>query len=59
LFGMNVVLLVVLFVVLDRGRMVSPAYARLGPAAVARLRAQSAPAAPPAGTGTGAGTGGR
>jgi NADH-quinone oxidoreductase subunit H len=38
LFGMNVVLAVLLFVVLDRGRIVSPAYSRLDREEVARLR---------------------
>jgi NADH-quinone oxidoreductase subunit H len=38
LFGMNVVLAVLLFVFLDRGRIVSPAYSRLDREAVARLR---------------------
>jgi NADH-quinone oxidoreductase subunit H len=42
LFGMNVVLAVLLFVVLDRGRLVSPAYSRLDREEVARLRAVSA-----------------
>jgi hypothetical protein len=41
LFGMNVVLVVVLFFVFDRGRIVSPAYARIDAAGVARLRALS------------------
>ncbi len=38
MFGMNVVLVVLLFVVLDRGRIVSPAYSRLDREEVARLR---------------------
>ena len=38
LFGMNVVLLVALFVFFDRGRIVSPAYSRLQKAEVERLR---------------------
>jgi NADH-quinone oxidoreductase subunit H len=42
LFGMNVVLAVLLFVVLDRGRLVSPASSRLDRAEVARLRSISA-----------------
>jgi NADH-quinone oxidoreductase subunit H len=42
LFGINVVLVVVMFFVFDRGRIVSPAYARVGAAGVARLRAMSA-----------------
>jgi len=41
LFGMNVVLAVLLFVVLDRGRIVSPAYSRLDREEVARLRDMS------------------
>jgi NADH-quinone oxidoreductase subunit H len=41
LFGMNVVLAVLLFVFLDRGRIVSPAYSRLDREEVARLRAIS------------------
>lgn len=41
LFGMNVVLVVLLFVVLDRGRIVSPAYSRLDREEVARLRDMS------------------
>jgi NADH-quinone oxidoreductase subunit H len=41
MFGMNVVLVVLLFVVLDRGRIVSPAYSRLDREEVARLRAMS------------------
>ena len=39
LFGMNVVLAVLLFVFLDRGRIVSPAYSRLDREEVTRLRA--------------------
>jgi NADH-quinone oxidoreductase subunit H len=41
--GLNVVLLIVLFVVLDRGRLVSPASSRLDRTAVTRLR-ERAPA---------------
>jgi len=41
MFGMNVVLVVLLFVVLDRGRIVSPAYSRLDREEVGRLRAMS------------------
>ena len=41
LFGINVVLAVLLFVILDRGRIVSPAYSRLDREAVARLRDMS------------------
>ncbi|MBI3566817.1 MAG: NADH-quinone oxidoreductase subunit NuoH [Gemmatimonadetes bacterium] len=39
LFGLNLVLVVVLFFILDRGRVVSPAYSRLDRAAVDKLRA--------------------
>lgn len=42
LFGMNVVLLGVLVFALDKGRLVSPSYARLAQDRVARLRAASA-----------------
>jgi NADH-quinone oxidoreductase subunit H len=42
LFGMNVVLLVVVFVLLDRGRIISPATTRLRDDSIARLRARSA-----------------
>jgi predicted PurR-regulated permease PerM len=38
LFGLNVVLVLVLFFLLDRGRIVSPAYSRLDARQVARLR---------------------
>jgi NADH-quinone oxidoreductase subunit H len=38
MFGVNVVLAVLLFVVLDRGRIVSPAYSRLDREEVRRLR---------------------
>ena len=41
MFGVNVVLVAVLFVFLDRGRIVSPAYSRLDREEVARLRAIS------------------
>jgi NADH-quinone oxidoreductase subunit H len=41
LFGMNVVLLIALFVGLDRGRMVSPASARAREVEVERLRART------------------
>ena len=41
LFGMNVVLLVLIFVIFDRGRIVSPAYSRLQRAEIDRLRAMS------------------
>jgi NADH-quinone oxidoreductase subunit H len=42
LFGINVVLVVALFFVLDRGRIVSPAYARLDLDEVAKLRSVAA-----------------
>ncbi|HEX7546217.1 MAG TPA: NADH-quinone oxidoreductase subunit NuoH, partial [Gemmatimonadaceae bacterium] len=42
LFGINVVLAILLFVILDRGRIVSPAYSRLDREEVARLRDMSA-----------------
>jgi NADH-quinone oxidoreductase subunit H len=38
LFGLNVVLVLLLFFLLDRGRIVSPAYSRLDARQVARLR---------------------
>ena len=41
LFGINVVLAVLLFLILDRGRIISPAYSRLDREEVARLRAIS------------------
>jgi NADH-quinone oxidoreductase subunit H len=41
MFGVNVVLVAMLFIVLDRGRIVSPAYSRLDREEVARLRAIS------------------
>jgi NADH-quinone oxidoreductase subunit H len=41
MFGVNVVLVALLFIVLDRGRIVSPAYSRLDREEVARLRAIS------------------
>jgi NADH-quinone oxidoreductase subunit H len=44
LFALNLVLLVLLFVVLDRGRLISPASARARTAEVARLRARAAEA---------------
>ena len=40
LFALNVVLLVILFGWLDRGRLISPASARVGPVDLARLRAR-------------------
>jgi len=39
---LNLVLAVLVFVILDRGRIISPAYSRLSPVQVARLRAMSA-----------------
>jgi NADH-quinone oxidoreductase subunit H len=41
LTGLNVVLLILLFVILDRGRIISPASGRLRAAEVARLRSAS------------------
>jgi NADH-quinone oxidoreductase subunit H len=38
---LNLVLAALLFVLLDRGRIISPAYSRLSPVQVARLRARS------------------
>lgn len=45
LLGMNIVLLVVLFGVLDRGRLISPASPRVGTAELARARARGMEAA--------------
>jgi len=42
MFGVNVVLVAALFIFLDRGRIVSPAYSRLDREEVARLRAIAA-----------------
>ncbi len=42
LLGVNAVLLVVLFWILDRGRIVSPAYGRVAPAQLAHLRGVTA-----------------
>ncbi len=39
---LNLVLAALVFVILDRGRIISPAYSRLSPVQVARLRARSA-----------------
>ncbi|MEP7088251.1 MAG: NADH-quinone oxidoreductase subunit NuoH [Gemmatimonadota bacterium] len=39
---LNLVLAVLVFVILDRGRIISPAYSRLSPLQIARLRAMSA-----------------
>ena len=45
---LNVAAVVILFILLDRGRVISPAYSRLAPREVARLRAVSTPTqAPP------------
>jgi NADH-quinone oxidoreductase subunit H len=41
MLGLNLVLVVLLFVVLDRGRLVSPAYSRLERARMDHLRAQA------------------
>ncbi|MEO8881117.1 MAG: NADH-quinone oxidoreductase subunit NuoH [Gemmatimonadaceae bacterium] len=38
---LNLVLAVLVFVILDRGRIISPAYSRLSPIQIARLRAMS------------------
>jgi NADH-quinone oxidoreductase subunit H len=46
LFGMNLVLLGAIFVLFDRGRIVSPAYSRLQKDEITRLRALSQPAVP-------------
>jgi NADH-quinone oxidoreductase subunit H len=42
LFGLNVLLVIVLFFIFDRGRIVSPAYSRLDPRHLERLRAVTA-----------------
>jgi NADH-quinone oxidoreductase subunit H len=39
---LNLVLAALVFVILDRGRIISPAYSRLSPVQIARLRAMSA-----------------
>ena len=39
MFGLNVLVVIIVFFVLDRGRIVSPAYSRLDPAHLERLRA--------------------
>ena len=41
MLGLNLVLLVVLFMVLDRGRIISPATSRLDVEGLSRLRAQA------------------
>jgi hypothetical protein len=38
---LNIVAVIVLFMILDRGRVISPAYSRLDPRALAELRAVS------------------
>jgi hypothetical protein len=43
MFGVNVVLLVILFLIIDRGRIISPAYRPLRAAELARLRAVAGP----------------
>lgn len=42
LFGVNAVLVVIVFFILDRGRIISPAYGRATPQQIARLRAVTA-----------------
>ena len=42
LFGLNVLVVIIVFFVLDRGRIVSPAYSRLDSAHLERLRAATA-----------------
>jgi NADH-quinone oxidoreductase subunit H len=42
LFGLNVLVVIVVFFLLDRGRIVSPAYSRLDPAELEQLRAATA-----------------
>jgi hypothetical protein len=42
LFGLNVLLVIGLFFVFDRGRIISPAYSRLDARQVAKLRALTA-----------------
>jgi NADH-quinone oxidoreductase subunit H len=51
LFGLNVVLLLIVFFLVDRGRIVSPASARVRSAELTRLRAVRARSALAAGTG--------
>jgi NADH-quinone oxidoreductase subunit H len=46
LFAVNIVLLVILFLIVDRGRIISPAYGRMRPAELARLRAIAGPTRP-------------
>ena len=45
MFAVNIVLLVILFLIIDRGRIISPAYRPLRAAELARLRAVAGPAA--------------
>jgi NADH-quinone oxidoreductase subunit H len=42
MFGVNVVLVIITFFLLDRGRIISPAYGRATPQQIARLRAVTA-----------------
>lgn len=42
MFGVNVVLVIITFFILDRGRIISPAYGRATPQQIARLRAVTA-----------------
>jgi len=42
MFGLNVFVVIIVFFVLDRGRIVSPAYSRLDPAHLEQLRAATA-----------------
>jgi len=42
MLGVNAVLVVILFFILDRGRVISPAYGRATPQQIARLRAVTA-----------------
>jgi NADH-quinone oxidoreductase subunit H len=46
LFALNIVLLVILFLIVDRGRLISPAYGRLRGSELARLRAIAGPTRP-------------
>jgi hypothetical protein len=39
MLGVNVVLVIITFFILDRGRIISPAYGRATPQQIARLRA--------------------
>jgi NADH-quinone oxidoreductase subunit H len=42
MLGVNIVLVIIAFVILDRGRIISPAYGRATPQQIARLRAVTA-----------------